>query len=142
MAAVFWDTNLFIYLIEEQPRALFELVVEARRSMLEAGDFLVTSALTVGEVLVHPLREGHPEMADRYAETIARTARVVPLDVETARRYGSLRADNPKLRPPDAIQLAAAGAVGVSVFVTNDRRLQRISVPGIGKIQTLEQAAG
>jgi hypothetical protein len=50
MARVFWDTNLFIYLFEENaewsPR-----VTELRRRMLERRDELLTSYLTVGEII-------------------------------------------------------------------------------------------
>src|SRR5260370_26112382 len=53
MARVFWDTNLFIYLFEKNaewsPR-----VIELRRRMLARGDELLTSYLTVGEVITKP----------------------------------------------------------------------------------------
>ena len=56
MARVFWDTNLFIYLFEKNaewsPR-----VVELRRRMLARGDELLTSYLTVGEVITKPKQQ-------------------------------------------------------------------------------------
>ena len=46
MANIFWDTNLFIYLLEENPD-FGHRVRDLRRRMLARGDRLVTSALTV-----------------------------------------------------------------------------------------------
>ena len=56
MALVFWDTNLFIYLLAENP-AFGESVRGLGRRMEARQDRFVTSALTVGEILVKPIRE-------------------------------------------------------------------------------------
>src|ERR1035438_5101278 len=53
MARVFWDTNLFIYLFEKNA-AWSPRVIELRRRMLARGDELLTSYLTVGEVITKP----------------------------------------------------------------------------------------
>jgi len=42
--------------------------------------------------------------------------------------------------PPDAIQLACAALVGVDLFVTNDDRLSRLTVPGIEFLVPLDRA--
>jgi predicted nucleic acid-binding protein len=57
MSRIFWDTNLFIYLFEGRS-PLFDRVVKLPGAMLERGDQLVTSALTLGEVLVKPVELG------------------------------------------------------------------------------------
>ena len=54
MKSIFWDTNLFIYLLEDSPK-FGQAVAELRRRMLRRNDRLFTSAMTVGEVLVKPL---------------------------------------------------------------------------------------
>ena len=51
MANIFWDTNLFIYLLEDSP-GFGAAVRDLRRRMLHRHDRLFTSAMTVGEVLV------------------------------------------------------------------------------------------
>ena len=57
MSRVFWDTNLFVYLIEgTSDRA--ESVVALRKRMIERGDELLTSTLTLGELLVKPVEMG------------------------------------------------------------------------------------
>jgi len=103
MGSIFWDTNLFIYLIEGRPKELSDRAVRARQEALSRGDQLVTSALTLGEVLVQPLRAGRRDLALRYLEMIRSGATVVPFDEGTAVRFGQLRADFPALRPPDAL---------------------------------------
>ena len=57
MSRIFWDTNLFIYLIEEFG-GLSERVITFRKRMIERRDELYTSALTVGEILIKPLEAG------------------------------------------------------------------------------------
>ena len=56
MTRVFWDTNLFVYLLEGGELAA--RVKQVRTRMLERGDQLMTSALTLGELLVKPLEKG------------------------------------------------------------------------------------
>jgi len=54
MSRIFWDTNLFIYFFEGNS----EFSVATRRlrqNMVDRGDQLLTSALTLGEILVKPL---------------------------------------------------------------------------------------
>ena len=63
MSRIFWDTNLFIYLIEGFG-GLSERVITLRKRMIERGDELYTSALTVGEILIKPLEAGD-EVVDR-----------------------------------------------------------------------------
>jgi predicted nucleic acid-binding protein len=138
VSRVFWDTNLFIYLFEGRgPSA--ERVVELRQRMVERGDQLVTSALTLGELLVKPMEMANPALAERYQATIEQAALVLPFSAEVAPLYARIRADR-GIRAPDAIQLACAAAAGVDLFVTNDDRLARRVVPGIQFIVSLERA--
>ena len=53
MSRVFWDTNLFIYLFEDYG-TLSQAVAQLRSKMLVRGDQLLTSTLTLGEILVKP----------------------------------------------------------------------------------------
>jgi predicted nucleic acid-binding protein len=53
MSRIFWDTNLFVYLFEENPE-FSRAVADLKRRMVERGDDLVTSAMTLGEVQVKP----------------------------------------------------------------------------------------
>jgi len=138
MSRVFWDTNLFIYLFEDHG-PLSRAAAALRKRMLARGDQLLTSALTLGEILVKPVEQGNLQLSASYETAIAASALILPFDTKAARIYASLRPDR-ALRPPDAIQLACAASAGTDLFVTNDARLQRRHVEGIQFIVPLERA--
>jgi uncharacterized protein len=138
MSRIFWDTNLFIYLFEDCGK-LSKRVADLRESMLSRGDRLLTSTLTLGEVLVKPLESGDQRLARKYEEAITATSVMLPFDNQAARIYAGLRADR-TLRPPDAIQLSCAAAATVDLFITNDARLSARRVEGIQFIVALERA--
>ena len=138
MARVFWDTNLFVYLIEDVgPRAV--RVAELRTSMHARGDELVTSALTLAEVLVRPVAMGKAGLARDYERLICGSATVIPFDVDTARSFAAIRATE-NIKAPDAIQLACAAHARIDLFITNDDRLSRKVIPGIQFITSLDRA--
>jgi predicted nucleic acid-binding protein len=138
VSRVFWDTNLFIYLLEDVgPQS--DRVAQVRERMLERGDELCTSTLTLGEVLVKPAEQGNEALRQRYEDVLAQTARLIAFDRETARRYAQIRRTR-SIRPPDAIQLACAAQVGVDLFITNDDRLSRLTIPGIQFLVPLDRA--
>ncbi len=138
MSRIFWDTNLFIYLFEDYGQ-LSKRISSLRRSMLTRGDQLVTSTLTLGEILVKPLEQGEDELARKYEQTIIATSQMLPFNVKAAGVYARLRSDR-SIRAPDAIQLACAAAAGVDLFITNDAHLQTKHVEGIQFIASLERA--
>jgi predicted nucleic acid-binding protein len=137
VSRIFWDTNLFIYLIEEFGD-LSERVVKLRKRMIERGDELYTSALTVGEILIKPLESADEVLARRYESALLQGAIIVPFDVETARLYASIRRDR-TIRPPDAIQLACASHARVDLFITNDERLSTKSIPRVQFVSSLQR---
>jgi predicted nucleic acid-binding protein len=118
------DTALFIYLIEEHPH--FLAPVRDLFARADAGEIeLVTSALTLLEVLVVPLRAGDRTLAAKYDALLTRSrgVRIVDLTRDQLRTAAQLRAQFSALRTPDALQLAAAIGANCTSFVTNDRRL-------------------
>lgn len=138
MSRIFWDTNLFIYLFEGCS-PLSKRVAALRQSMLTRGDQLLTSTLTMGEILVKPMERGDRELSKKYEETLITTSLLIPFDVKAAKIYAVLRGDR-SLRAPDAMQLACAGGAGVDLFITNDMRLHTKQVDGIQFIVPLERA--
>lgn len=139
MSRIFWDTNLFIYLLEDEGE-LADQVVALRQRMIERKDELLTSALTVGEILVKPLGAGDERLVRVYERAITDSATVLPFDQPAAAAYAAVRQTR-SIQPADAIQLACAAAAGVDLFITNDQRLSRQVVPGIHFIQSLAVAA-
>lgn len=137
MSKVFFDTNIYIYMFEGlEPNRTRTL--EIRKRMLDRGDRVVTSAMTLGEVLVKPTKLGETSLIEQYDRAIRSTAIVVSFDAQVAWRYASLRATH-TLRSPDAIQLACAAHFGVDLFITNDVHLHKLNIPGIGFIAPLDR---
>jgi len=137
MSRIFWDTNLFIYLFEGYGN-LSALVQALRTRMLERGDQLLTSTLTLGEVLVKPTQLGAADLCRKYEQAISLSAVLIPFDSNVALRYADLRCDR-TIRPPDAIQLACAAVAQADLFITNDQRLQSKHVQGIQFIAPLDK---
>jgi len=137
MSRIFWDTNLFIYLWEDYG-PLSQTVEELRKKMLLRGDQLLTSTLTLGEILVKPTVAGDAQLSRKYEEAISSVALLIPLDAKVAKIYASIRR-NRSLKAPDVIQLASAASVGADLFVTNDGHLQGTHVPGIQFIVPLNR---
>ncbi len=137
MSRVFFDTNLFIYMFEgvEPYRSR---MLEIRKRMMERGDRIVTSSMTLGEVLVRPTKLGQTSLIEQYDHAIRTASQVVSFDSSVAWRYASLRATH-TLRAADAIQLACAAHSGVDLFITNDKALHKLDVPGIGFIAPLDR---
>ena len=137
MSKVFFDTNVFIYMFEglEPNRSR---VLAIRKRMLDRGDRIVTSAMTLGEILVKPIKLGQTSLIEQYDQAVRSAAQVVNFDAQIAWRYATLRATH-KIRNADAIQLACAAHFGVDLFITNDQHLHKLDVPGIGFIAPLEK---
>lgn len=137
MSRIFWDTNLFIYLFEGSGKLLLQTKA-LRDKMLVRGDELLTSTVTLGEVLVKPIELGDTKAVSYYENLLKTTARLLPFEEKAALMYALLRADR-SLRPPDVIQLACAATAGVDLFITNDTRLLSKQVPGIQFIVPLDR---
>src|SRR3989442_14953960 len=80
-----------------------------------------TSGLTLMEVLVVPYRPGNISLADRYEALLTRSRglRFIDVDRPLLKAAAQLRAAL-KLKPPDAIQVAAAIMSNCSSFLTKD----------------------
>ena len=127
------DTAVFIYFIEEHPAHL--ATIAPLFTLADAGERdLVTSGLTLLEVLVVPHRKGKAALADRYEALLTRSRglRLVEPDLKQLRVAAAIRAAH-AVRTPDALQLAAALTTGCTAFVTNDRRLP--DLPGLEILQ-------
>lgn len=117
------DTAIVIYFAERNER-----YVDLVRPLFEAADRgaleLVTSAVTLLEVLVVPFRVGDATLARRYEALLTRSRglTLVDLDRPLLRAAAQLRARY-QVRTPDALQLVAGLSRRCGSFLTNDRRL-------------------
>jgi len=137
MSRIFWDTSLFIYLFAGSGKFSTQ-VVALRNRMLARNDQLLTSAITLGEILVKPLQNHDAKAVAYYQKLIATTAVVISFEENAALAYARLRADR-SLRTADTIQLACAASVGVDLFITNDAKLHSKQIPGIQFIVPLDR---
>jgi predicted nucleic acid-binding protein len=127
------DTAIFIYFIEEHPQFL-PVILPLFQEADEYKRQLITSALTLLEVLVVPDRAGNRILAERYEALLTRSRGVQLVDVsrDQLRAAAQLRAVT-SVKTPDALQLVAALSAGCTTFVTNDRRLPPI--PGLRLVE-------
>jgi predicted nucleic acid-binding protein len=121
------DTPIFIYHIEgtTQLAGLAGVALDE----LAGGAFTgVTSVLTLMEIAVKPLQMRRPDVAEEYEVLLANYPNLViaAIDRPTARRAAELRAEY-RLRPADALQVAACLEQGATAFLSNDRELRRIA---------------
>jgi predicted nucleic acid-binding protein len=118
------DTCIFIYIVEANAEYA-PLLDPLLMAMTEGRLVSVTSALTLLEVLVVPLRAGDASLADQYERYIYGSKGLHLLDIAKGvlRRAALLRAGHPTLRTPDAIQMATAMVAGCTVLITNDRAM-------------------
>lgn len=122
-----FDTSVFIYHIETStPQAV---PAGVSLDLLGRGTFAgITSVLTLMEIVVKPLQIGRPEVADEY-ELLLTTfpnLTIANIDRDIARRAAELRSHH-RLRPADALQVAACLRHAATAFVTNDKDLRRVT---------------
>lgn len=128
MTRIYWDANLFIYLHEGHPE-FGPLVRRIYEFHIARNDTICTSVFTIGEVLTLPIR-----MKDEAAIGVIRDSmlsgevELIPYTLAMAQRYAWIRAAV-QVRPADALHLATAIETRVSLFVTNDRQLQKLEFP-------------
>jgi len=127
-----FDTMPLIYYIEENRNYLE--VVDPFFEAIDRGEFkVVTSIITLLEVLVHPVRNGDVILAQRYRDLLFDTEGLstMILDRTIAEEAARLRASH-HIRTPDSIQMATAISEGASFFLTND-----LLLPSLPNLKTL-----
>jgi uncharacterized protein len=130
LSRIFWDTMLFVYLLEGHPQFAPRVRHILERSY-ERGDVLVTSCLAVGEVMAGGA--GDRVKADAARATIVDMGfSFLPFETRCIDLFSRLRSEQ-RLKAPDSIHLASAAAAGVDMFLTGDIQLLKrgLHVPGI-----------
>ena len=130
MSNVFWDTMMFIYLLDDHPKFEPQVRKKLERSY-DRGDVLLTSYLALGEVMAGAA--GDMTKAEKVRLKIVEMGfSFLPFDGSCAATFAKLRSET-KLKAPDAIHLACAAAAGVDMYLTGDAQLlnRSLHVPGI-----------
>jgi predicted nucleic acid-binding protein len=120
----YFDTNLFIYLIEKHP--VHQKKVTALIQHLDAiGCQIITSELTLAECLVKPYADQDTHSQKKYMQGIQSSPflEVKPVSKNILVRSAQLRAEL-KNKLPDSIHLATAFEHGCSVFIGNDKSIK------------------
>lgn len=130
MSRIFWDSMLFIYLLEDHPTFSLrsrQLLARARRR----GDSLYTSHLALGEVLAGAERSQQPEKAVLLRATLNEMGfSYLPFDEGAVAPFSRLRGRR-KIKVADSIHLACAASAGIDLFLTGDEQLTKLDIPGI-----------
>ena len=130
MTRVYWDSMLFIYMLEGNP-VFGPKVGKILSQVTNRGDTLSTSVFSIGEILTGPQRKGLISGVHAVKKYFSSGAvEVLPFTETTSERYSIIRGAN-RVSQADGIHLACAAEAGVDIFFTNDRDLRRLSIPGI-----------
>lgn len=132
------DTAPFIYFIEKHPvyvdqvRAIFQRVNTGMSQV-------ITSVITLTEVLGLPLEMQHLHFESEYRAMLLNTDGIttLPVSIPIAEQAARLRATY-KLRTPDALHVATAIVSHCDAFLTNDLQLRRITEIKILVLDNLE----
>lgn len=106
------DTAPFIYFVENFPDYADKMEIVFR--IAQATEIvIVSSVVTLTEVLTKPLKSGDRKLEKQYRTLFreSRKLRLVPVDTMIAYRAAQIRAQY-NLRTPDAIQIAVAIETG------------------------------
>lgn len=130
MSRIFWDSMLPIYLLEDHPQ-FAPRVQELLERSFRRGDMLFTSCLALGEILAGAAKSPDPTKTLLVEETLAEMGfRYLPFDGGAVAPFSRLRALE-RLKVADSIHLACAASAGIDLFLTGDRQLVKLDVPGI-----------
>lgn len=120
-----FDTSFFIPFLEDVSskgnRYTRILTLIEKKSIT-----LVTSTVTLLEILVHPYRRKNMEAVNRYYGYLTRQTmlELLPLTSEIADRAAELRARY-GYKTPDAIQIASALIGGATLILTQDKSFRK-----------------
>jgi predicted nucleic acid-binding protein len=123
---VYLDTNCFIYSVERiEP---FQAILDTLWQTVSTGQItVVTSELTLLEVLVKPLRVGDVATATTFRTILQKSpdVQMLPITQTVLEKAASLRATM-NLKTPDALHAATAVLNDCVLFVTNDSTFSRV----------------
>ncbi len=129
--AIYLDANCFIYSVEH-----IEPYCTLLQPIWQRGG-IVTSELTLLEVLVKPFQAGDESLQATYRELLD-TAEVerLPLTTEVLEQAARLRATT-GIKTPDAIHAASSLIRNAALFLSNDKGFQKIPALSFAYMQDL-----
>lgn len=123
----FIDTSPFIYLIENNP----QFAAKTRKFIMDAvinNEELITSVITIMEFGVIPQKKGRQDLILKFEDFLKiMNISIEEIDQEMARKAFQLRAKYDFLKSMDALQISVALEKNCDQFLTNDRKLKKVS---------------
>ena len=131
------DTSPSIFFIERHS-SYVDLIRPFFKAVDRGDCSMVTSVITLLEVLVHPIRHGDARLADQYRKILLNSNNITTLGVtaDVANRAAELRVAY-RLKTPDAIQLASAVLGGAELFITGDEAFSKVSEIEVIRLQEI-----
>ena len=130
MSRIFWDSMIPIYLLEDHPVFAPRVLQILERSM-KRNDLLFTSYFALGEILAGTAKSPDPVKTKVVKDTLEEIGfSYLPFDYGAVEPFSQLRAKE-KLKVADCIHLACAASAGIDLFLTGERQLLKLDVPGI-----------
>lgn len=122
------DTSVFIYHLEAAGD-LAHVAGDALECLSQGAFQGITSVITLMELWVRPMALQQPQVAREYDVLLANypNLTIAEVDRDVAWKAAELRATH-RIRPADAIQIAACIDGGATAFLTNDRDLRRVDL--------------
>ena len=139
MSRIFWDSMLFIYMVEDDAQ-FAPIVRDVLGRCFRRGDSLHTSHLSIAETLV-----GIPRKSEKEARFLSVLDEMefsfVEFGSNAVEPFRILRKEF-GLKPPDALNLSCAAAIQADMYLTNDTELlkKKLHVPGIDFIADFKRA--
>ena len=121
---IYIDTNILFFFLEKHPQ-WFAQVLPLFKMAVQGAATLVTSELTIAEILVHPYKLGRPDIATSYkrflkdegiVELITLSFEILDSAAATRAALGGTLADS--------MHVATATVSGCSAFVSNDAEIR------------------
>lgn len=120
------DASIFIYFIEENPNYL-ELLKGFFKKNKEGEIKIVTSTITLLELLVQPLKQSRNDLIEKYKKIFEESENIELIDLspEISEISAKIRAKK-GIRTPDAVHIGTSIYCNADFFLTNDKRLKSV----------------
>lgn len=123
---IYLDSNIWIYSSQGTPA--YKQALSSMFAAVDAGTLsVVTSELSLAEILVRPIREGNTLEQQTYIKAITNTKNSIAVPVErTILIQAAKLRSRTKLKLPDAIHAATAMSSQCTTFLTNDKQFRTV----------------
>jgi len=137
MSRIYWDSMLFIYMLENHPK-FSKRVLHLLDRTVQRGDSLFTSYLALGEVLAGAAKSPDPAKSLAVRSTLDQLGfTYLPFDEPAVAPFARLRSTT-SVKRADALHVSCAAAANIDLFLTGDQQLVGLNVPGIQFIVDFE----